>query len=183
MDQEQEAAIVARIRKGDRDAFSLLVDAYKAPVFNLTYRMTGNREDADELAQETFVRAYANLDKFQSDQMFFTWLFTISLNVIKNHLRRQAVWGKLVTSGKSAPDMQDPGSNPENDLLEKEEQRQLQQALLGLPYDQREVLTLRLYEDLSFTDIADICRLPESTVKMRLYRALEKLRTLIGSAH
>lgn len=177
MEQDQESVIVARILKGERDAFSLLVEAYKAPIFNLACRMTGNREDADELAQETFIRAFANLNKFRADQRFFTWLYTISLNVVKNHLRRQALWGKLVATGVSVPAIHDTGGNQEKDLLKKEEQQQLQEALLKLPHDQRAALVLRYYEDLSFTDIAIICGLPESTVKMRVYRALEKLRT------
>jgi RNA polymerase sigma-70 factor (ECF subfamily) len=177
MEPDKESAIVSRILKGERDAFSLLVEDYKTPIFNLAYRMTGNREDADELAQETFVRAYANLNKFQADQKFFAWLYTISLNIVRNHLRRQSLWGKLWVGGVSVAAMQDHSRNQEEGLLAKEAQQQLQEALLKLSHDQRSVLVLRFYEDLSFADIAQICGLPESTVKMRVYRALEKLRS------
>jgi RNA polymerase sigma-70 factor, ECF subfamily len=179
MEQNQEAEIVARILKGEREAFSLLVEEYKAPIFNLAYRMTGNREDAGELAQETFVRAFTKLIKYQPEQWFFSWLYTISLNVVKNHLRRQSLWGKLVAGGVSAA-IHDQSSNQEKDLLVKEEQQQLQDALLKLPHDQRAALVLRYYEDQSFADIAQICGLPENTIKMRVYRALEKLRVVMG---
>jgi RNA polymerase sigma-70 factor (ECF subfamily) len=178
MEQDQEAEIVARIRKGEREAFSQLVEEYKAPIFNLAYRMTGNWEDAAELAQETFVRAFAKLNKFKLEQRFFTWLYAISLNVVKNHLRRRSLWGKLVAGGVSAA-IHDQGSNQEKDLLAKEEQQQLQDALLKLPPDQRAALVLRYYEDQSFADIAQICGLPENTIKMRVYRALEKLRAVM----
>jgi RNA polymerase sigma-70 factor (ECF subfamily) len=179
MEQNQEAEIVARILNGEREAFSLLVEEYKAPIFNLAYRMTGNREDAGELAQETFVRAFTKLIKYQSEQRFFTWLYTISLNVVKNHLRRQSLWGRLVAGSVSVAAIPDQGSNQEKDLLAKEEQQQLQDALLKLPHGQRAALVLRYYEDQSFADIAQICGLPENTIKMRVYRALEKLRAVM----
>lgn len=180
MEQDQESEIVARVLQGEREVFTLLVEEYKAPIFNLAFRMTGNREDAGELAQETFVRAYANLVQFQADQRFFTWLYTISLNVVKNHQRRQSLWGRLIADGSSRAAIRDQGNNQETNLLEKEAQQMLQEALLKLPYDQRAALVLRYYEDLSFADIAKIAGLPESTIKMRVYRALEKLRTVMG---
>jgi RNA polymerase sigma-70 factor, ECF subfamily len=89
MERDREREIILRILQGEREAFALLVDEYKTAVFNLTYRMTGSYEDASDLAQEIFVRAYKNLRKFQTDRSFFTWLYTISLNHIRNHLRKE----------------------------------------------------------------------------------------------
>ena len=88
MDQKIEAEIVAKVLKGDRQAYALLVEEYKSPIYNLAYRMTGNSEDADDLTQETFIRAYINLWRFDPKRKFFTWLYTISINLIRNHLKK-----------------------------------------------------------------------------------------------
>jgi RNA polymerase sigma-70 factor (ECF subfamily) len=84
MDQKIAAEIVARVLKGDRKAYALLVEEYKSPIYNLAYRMTGNLEDADDLTQETFIRAYQYLRRYDPRKKFFTWLYTIALNLIKN---------------------------------------------------------------------------------------------------
>ena len=81
--------IIRRVLEGNRDSYALIVDKYKGPIFNLTYRMTGSYDDASDLAQETFIRAYKNLSRFNTEKKFFTWLYTISLNLIRNHLKER----------------------------------------------------------------------------------------------
>src|SRR5271157_5148342 len=88
MDQKNEAEIVARVLKGDRQAYALLVDEYKSPIYNLAYRMTGNLEDADDLTQETFIRAYQYLWRYETSKKFFTYIKTLALNLIKNHFKK-----------------------------------------------------------------------------------------------
>ncbi len=88
MDQKIGAEIVAKVLKGDRQAYALLVDEYKSPIYNLAYRMTANVEDADDITQETFIRAYQYLWRYDPRKKFFTWLYTIAFNLIKNHLRK-----------------------------------------------------------------------------------------------
>jgi len=88
MSQDKDQEIIERVLGGERDAYGTLVDRYKGPLFNLAYRMTGSRHDADDLTQETFIRAYAALSSFRKGSKFFTWLYTISLNLVRNHLKK-----------------------------------------------------------------------------------------------
>ena len=88
MKQIDEGEIIGRVLGGDREAFAVLVDAYKGPVFSLAFRMTGSAQDADDLTQESFLRAFQYLGRFRAGERFFPWLYTVSLNVIRNHLRK-----------------------------------------------------------------------------------------------
>jgi len=88
MKQIDEGEIIGRVLGGDREAFAVLVDAYKGPVFSLAFRMTGSAQDADDLTQESFLRAFQSLGRFRAGERFFPWLYTVSLNVIRNHLRK-----------------------------------------------------------------------------------------------
>ena len=178
MEQDQERAIILRILEGKRDAYALLVDEYKRAIFNLAYRMTGSHEDARDLAQETFIRAYINLKKFRTDKRFFSWLYTIALNIIKNHLKQKKHF--KATAEKSSAEAQ-PGTaeNPETGLLQDEMTLKLQSALQALTLEQRALIILRFYDRLSFDEIAEISRLSASAVKMRVYRALERLRVFM----
>ena len=90
MDRREGQDLIARVCRGEQTAFAVLVDAYAKPIFNLAFRMTGNHQDADDLAQETFLRAYQKLNRFDSEKKFFTWLYTIALNIIRNHLKSSA---------------------------------------------------------------------------------------------
>ncbi len=199
MEKDREREIILRILQGEREAYALLVDEYKAAVFNLTYRMTGNYEDASDLAQETFVRAYANLEKFHTDRRFFAWLYTIALNIIRNHLKKESLsrailfrWfrghdqdtarSEDVEGRKSvnvAPSTVMSGATPETELLETEQTQKLASCLNGLPPEQREAVVLRFYQAFSFEEMADILEISQSAVKMRVYRALERLKRLI----
>ena len=91
MDQKIEAQIVAKVLKGDRQSYALLVEKYKSPIYNLAYRMTGNREDAADLTQDTFIRAYLYLWRYDPHKKLFTWLYTLALSIIKNHLRKKGI--------------------------------------------------------------------------------------------
>lgn len=90
MDQKTEAEIVVRILKGEKQTYALLIEEYKNPIYNLAWRMTGNLHDAEDLAQETFIRAYQNLARYDVNKKFFTWLYTIGINLIRNHLKKTA---------------------------------------------------------------------------------------------
>jgi RNA polymerase sigma-70 factor (ECF subfamily) len=186
MDQKTEAEIVARVLKGDRQAFALLVEEYKAPVYNLAWRMTRSLSDAEDIAQESFLRAFQELSRYDIERRFYTWLYTISLNLVRNHLkkanRRQADsrLEDISLSGR-ASDFQ-PGAsnqNADNYELQKELEEQLESCLGKLSPDLRELVVLRFYQELSFEAIADITGFSQSAVKMRVYRALEKLRSFM----
>ena len=180
MELNQERKIIVRILEGERNAYALLVDEYKKAIFNLAYRMTGSYEDARDLAQETFIRAYVNLNKFNREQRFFTWIYTVGLNLIRNHLKKKRQDRSRGTVERTFPK---PGIG-DSDRIEQEtirlqENDRLNIAMQKLPSDLREAIVLRFYQDLSFEEIAAISDASVSAVKMRVYRAQERLRALM----
>ena len=181
MDQQLEAEIITRILNGDRQAYALLVDEYRSPVYNLAYRMTGNFEDANDLAQETFMRAYKNLWRFNPHKFFFTWLYTISLNIIRNHLRKKRkVAAEYVPGNTQSSAQAEDKENPEQLFILNQQATALDACLQKLSVDLREAIVLRFYAELSFEEIATISGASVSAVKMRVYRALERLKQLMS---
>ncbi len=186
MDQKTEAEIVARVLRGDRQAYALLVEEYKTPVYNLAWRMTRSLSDAEDIAQDAFLRAFRELSRYDIERRFYTWLYTITLNLIRNHLkkanrRRANSPFKDISHSGGASDFQ-PGAsnqNADNDELQKGLEEQLESCLNKLSPELRELLVLRFYQGLSFEAIADITGFSQSAVKMRVYRGLEKLRNFI----
>ncbi|HQI24450.1 MAG TPA: RNA polymerase sigma factor [Smithella sp.] len=186
MDQKTEAEIVVRVLKGDRQAYTLLIEEYKNPIYNLAYRMTHNPQDAEDLAQETFLRSFRELSRFDVNRRFYTWLYTISLNIIRNHLKnaeRKAGFQKIEKSfGITEAARKNAGLNGSDDANEVRKVREahLEACLQKLPSQQRELLVLRFYQSLSFEIISEITGFSQSAVKMRVYRGLEKLREIMS---
>jgi RNA polymerase sigma-70 factor, ECF subfamily len=180
MDRQEEQDLIARVCRGERAAFALLVDAHAKSIFNLAFRMTGSRQDADDLAQETFFRAYRTLNRFDPERKFFTWLYTIALNVVRNHLKsRPERMARMVRTDRPAANPVDP-ANPEELFLGREKERLLEICLQKLPSDLKEAIVLRFYQGLTFDEIATISDSSVSAVKMRAYRGLERLRALMS---
>lgn len=179
MHRDRENKIIERIVSGDRQAFAYLVDKYKGPVYNLVYRMTGHHSETEDLAQEIFIRAYGSLDKFDTHRNFFSWLYTLAINVLRNHQKKRK---PILINGernnyqnRNATDSQ----NPETLVNQMEETRRLAQKIDKLPFPQKEAIVLRYYQDLAFEDIAEILDISPSAAKMRVYRGLEKLAGLL----
>jgi RNA polymerase sigma-70 factor (ECF subfamily) len=180
MNPTEECQIVERVLKGDREAYSALVDAYKGAIFNLAFRMTGSDQDADDLAQETFIRAYRNLGQFDPQKRFFTWIYTIGLNLIRNHLKKSGRERARETAVQNSSEWPiQRGAQAERDIMQAQEIRRLDICLQKLPADLREAVVLRFYQDLSFEDISIISDASVSAVKMRVYRGLEQLKRLM----
>ena len=181
MEKEKENQTIQAILKGDSDAYAFLIDAYKDRIFNLAYRMTGNYEDANDLAQETFIRAFANLRRFDKQKHFFTWLYTISLNIIRNHLKKTER-GRLHKTDYEKDEREisiHDEKDPETDIMTKEKTDNLGMCIQRLPDDMREAVILRFYQDIPFDDIAEIMGISLSAAKMRVYRGLEKLEEML----
>ena len=177
-----EREIIERVLAGDNDAFGLLVEAYQTRVYNLALRLCGNRDDAFDLAQESFFRAWRSLSGFQFESSFSTWLFRLCSNICLDWLRakkrRPTVSMSTVDDEgeESQLELPDPGKSPEELLLDAEEREALARAMNQLPVEYREILTLRAIQDLSYTEIAEILKIKEGTVKSRLSRARLALR-------
>lgn len=178
----EEKAYVQQAAGGDADAFEHLVKLYETPIFNLCLRLTGNREDAADMTQESFLKAWNALPRFQFESAFSTWLYRLASNTCLDHLRAQKRRPKISltvedeTGEVQEMDVADEALSPEEAILRKEEQAQLNQALATLDVEQRQLLVLRAVNGLSYTDIAQVLGLKEGTVKSRLARARDALR-------
>jgi len=183
MTPNEENQMIERVLAGEHDAYAALVDAYKGAIFNLAFRMTGSYEDADDLAQETFIRAYEKLRRFDAEKRFFTWLYTISLNLIRNHLKKRGHDLSDLSREATGQNMFEGGSrggaSMEQNMIQAQEILHLERCLLMLPADLREAVVLRFYQDLPFEEIAVISNASVSAVKMRVYRGLERLQQLM----
>jgi RNA polymerase sigma-70 factor (ECF subfamily) len=180
MDQDQEQEIIGQVLGGDRSAFADLVEKYRGPIFNLAYRMTGSREDADDLTQETFIRVYQNLRRYDRSRKFFTWLYTISINLIRNHLKKNARDVSHLAANSSSLEHQVQGhESGEGDMLSNDRMIRLQQVIRNLPVDLREVIILKFVQDLTFEEVANVTGDSVSAVKMRIYRGLEKMKQMM----
>jgi len=162
-------ALVTRALSGDTQAFGELVDGYGRVVFNLALRMVGNSEDAHDLTQVTFVKAFEKLDSFDRRSRFFSWLYRIALNESLNWLKRRKRSGELDENLESGQ----PG--PDEVAAASQEEALVQSALMDLTPEYREVIVLRHFQDLSHREIGAVLQLPEKTVKSRLHSARERL--------
>ena len=179
MDPNRIPTLVRGILQGRTDLYAELVGEFQKPIYNLALRMTGSPADAADLTQDIFVRAWINLDKYDSEKKFFTWLYTLALNLIRNHLKKKTL---IVSNDAFRPqgDTVDPscGADPAVALAIKQRERRIQELLLNLPTDQREALLLRFFSDLSYDEMAAILRVSQSGAKMRVSRGLMRLRAL-----
>ncbi len=180
---DEDLAIVRRFKAGDKDAFTILVNKYKKPVLNLVYRFTGAGEDTEDLAQEVFLRAYKGLDNFQAKAKFFTWLYRITMNLCLRYRQRkkkfvfQSLEQKEEDGNYEAEREMTSLSNPVEDEMDRNEiQKIVRKAVMELSPDQRAVLILYRYEDLSYDEISEILEISLSAVKSRLHRARETLK-------
>ena len=178
----EEIKYVKRAARGDSRAFEELVMLYQGPVYNLCFRMVGNAEDAADMSQEAFLKAWKNLEGFQFESAFSTWLYRLAsnccLDFLRSRKRRPTI--SLVTTNdedeEQVMDVEDTAPGPEEQLFTREDREILQKALGEIDPEQRQILTLRVVNDLSYGEIAEILGIKEGTVKSRLSRARENLR-------
>jgi len=165
-----DRTIIERVLKGDTEAFNLLVRQWEKPIYNFILRMIGDRDEAMDLCQDSFMKAYRELDTLKDRDRFSSWLYRIAHNTCYSKLRKDQ--GK--TFVELDPDTRG-GSKPSI-----ESRLAVEKALQQLPEDQREVVVLKVYQNLKFDEIAAIQDAPVSTVKSRLYMGFEKLRSILG---
>ena len=159
----------------DRDAYAELVRRYADRIFNLAYRMTGNRSEAEDLAQETFIRAYRGLPGFRADGDFGAWLYRIAVNVCLTHRRGSRKAASEPLDETTAPVI-DTTMSPEEMAEQHEMQAAVHHAILGLPPRYRAVIVLYHVEDRSYDEMAAILDLPVNTVRTHLHRGRAMLR-------
>ncbi len=187
--EDSDAKLVEMVQRGDRSAFNVLVLKYQHKVLKLVTRYVRDPVEAEDIAQEAFIKAYRALPSFRGESAFYTWLYRIAANTAKNVLvssRRRLVDYDL--------DLQDPddyaaqvllkdSDTPEGMLLTEEIRQTVTEAMQQLPDDLREAITLRELEGLSYEEIAEVMECPVGTVRSRIFRAREaidkKLRPLL----
>ncbi|MBI2347253.1 MAG: sigma-70 family RNA polymerase sigma factor [Deltaproteobacteria bacterium] len=170
--QDPDKELVQRIQNGDRPAFNQLVLKYRNRVMGIAARMLGDRGEAEELAQDVFVKVYRALGDFQGAALFSTWLFRVTVNSCLNHRRKRRAEVRILDgAGDAALAVADPSSNPHQLLEQKELRIALEKSIQSLPEEQRIVLILRDVEGLSYEEIADSLELELGTVRSRLHRA------------
>lgn len=166
-----ERALLAASRRGDLPAYDQLVGAYQTRIYQLTYRVTGNPEDAWDAAQEAFVRAFRSLKAFRGDAAFSTWLHRIAVNAALDIVRRRPPAADPLDAVASMT-----VESVDHAVEQREIQRRIQAAISRLPYDQRVAVVLRDVQGLSYGEIAAVVQVPVGTVRSRLSRAREALR-------
>lgn len=180
MDQSSDQEVISAVLDGDANAYAILVARYQQPMFNLMYRMTRSHEDAVDLAQEVFIKAYEQLYRFRGGEKFFPWLYTIGLNHSRNFLRRNKTARSIpIEDWEPTSGLDYPGQQEEKMCSRLDVQR-LHEALDQLPVDYREALVLRYHEEVPVDEIASALKLSESGVRMRVSRGLKKLREILA---
>ena len=191
-EQDTDQALVERVQKGDKRAFDLLVRKYQQKVVGVISRYISDWSECQDVAQETFIRAYRAIAAFRGDSQFYTWIYKIATNTAKNHLVSQARRpptddiaiddAVLLDGGTRLKD----GATPERELMRQEIEQTVFDAVEQLPEDLKIAITLREVDGLSYEEIAETMNCPIGTVRSRIFRARDaidqKLRPLLGDA-
>jgi len=191
-DREIDHQLVERVREGDKRAYGLLVEKYRRKIIRLLSRMVRDPDDLEDIAQETFIKAYRALPQFRGDAAFYTWLYRIAVNTAKNFLVARGKAMRTV-SEQAVNDDDEPDdrlvaqdiATPESELLSKQVAIAVNEAVDSLPEELRQAITLREMEGMSYEEIAEYMACPIGTVRSRIFRAREaiasKLRPILGT--
>ena len=169
---DQERVWIEQALQGDRKAFGQLVRAYERPVYNVTYRMLGDPAEAEDAAQETFLRAYAKLATYQPGRKFVNWLLSIASHHCIDRLRRKGRAPQLSLDGPLPPQwLTSDTPRPDQLVTKKQERERVREVLEVLPADYRAAVVLRYWHGMSYREIAATMDTTESAIKSRLHRA------------
>ncbi len=178
---------IKEVLKGDQNAYGEIVELYKDKVYQLCYRMLGNRHEAEDMAQEAFIRAYINISRFNTDLKFSTWLYRIATNLCIDRLRKKKpdYYLDAEVTGTDGLTMYSQVATdtdlPEDNLVSMELAETIERAILRLPEKYRTVIVLKYIEELSLKEISEILDIPVGTVKTRIHRGREALRQQLSN--
>lgn len=187
-----DAELIEQIKQGKDDALEKLVTRYEDRVYNLAYRMLGNREDAEDVLQDTFLNVIRSLDKFEGKSTFSTWLYRIAANAALTKIRKKSKREKneseflddvysVKQAAHSGLPLTDWSANPATRLLDEEARREMEKAIAELPEIYRAVFVLRDVQDLPAAEVAEVLDLSVAAVKSRLHRARLYLRNRLSN--
>ncbi|TVQ91017.1 MAG: sigma-70 family RNA polymerase sigma factor [Deltaproteobacteria bacterium] len=185
--REEDIQMVLAVREGDTTAYRGLVEKYQERIYHMVYGMLRNQEDARDITQDAFVKAYDNLQKFRLESSFYTWIYRIARNLTIDYLRKrkrrpETEFDEQVATRdeRGGIDESHVQEGPGRTLERKRLYARIMTAMQQLPEDQREVVLLRELEGLSYKEIAEAMEIPEGTVMSRLYYARKKLQKLLA---
>lgn len=170
MYKDRDSALLEDCKRGDRQALESLVRRYERPVYNAAFRMLGNPDEAADVMQTTFLKAFENLDRFNPKFKFFSWIYRIAINESINQLNRR---------GRTEPLAENLASStrgPDDRIDTRRKGQQVQAVLMTMQEDHRAVLVLRHYSECSYRQIGEILQIPEKTVKSRLFTARQQMK-------
>jgi len=174
--EQEDKELVRRCLKGEKEAFATILDRYEKPIYNLVLRMVNDRDDAADLTQTIFVKAYEKLDTYDERFKFFSWLYKIAVNTALNFISHRRHQERL------RDDIVPNGVQLEEEFDTSERYQKLEDAILGLRVDYRIVIVLRHFQNLSYDEMSKILDIPAKTVKSRLFTARQILKdTLVKS--
>ena len=176
--EESEEKLIAKAKRGDIYSFERLVEKNQKKIYYLALRMTKSHDAADDLAQESFIKAYYSLSSFKEGYSFSAWVYRICMNLTLNYLKRQrfSIPENQLGNGSLAALREKESCDFSNQLARRELREKIEQEIEKLPPDFKAVFILRIYEDLSYEQIAQTLRLSKGTVMSRLFRARERLQ-------
>lgn len=181
MTREREAELIASVLAGDADAFEPLVKEHEKKIYNLALRMTGDPDDAYDVAQDAFVKAYTSLKDFRGESAFGSWLYRLASNVCLDFLRREKRRGTVsLTVEDEELDIADLRFSPEDEIERLELRDEINTALMRLPATARQIIVMRDVSGLSYAEITEALGLELGTVKSRIARAREKLIAILS---
>lgn len=178
MSEVSDAELVQDVRKGKRHAYTELMRRYQQRVYWVARRIVGNHADADDIAQETFIKAYLALGEFRGDSSFFTWIYRIAVNLSLNTIRKHQVMNYLRQSdivNRLLPS----NDRPDKEYEQKETELLLQQAIATLPEKQKAVFVLRYFDGLTYEEISQVLKTSVGGLKANYFHAVNKVRELM----
>jgi RNA polymerase sigma factor (sigma-70 family) len=176
MMQVEELQIIAEIKRGNSNAYAVLVQKYQNVVFSIALKVLKNREDAEEIAQETFIKAYRSIQSFQAKSKFSTWLFRIAYNTCITAVRKK----RFQTTGIEQMGEMEDAEGSYGEFPEEERVKYLEMALTRLSEDDYTLIILYYYQDQNVEEISQVTGLSESNVKVKLFRARNKLYSIMN---
>jgi len=168
-----DLSLVRRTIGGDRGAFGALVDRYQKPIYNVALRIVKNPEDAEDIAQTVFMKAYQKLDGFDERYRFFSWIYRIAINESLNFSTRRRSFEAL------EPSMQSTVDSPEEETIKLDKEERVGDAILELEPEDRAIVILKHFQGFSYAEIGFILNIPDKTVKSRLYTARQRLKDVL----
>lgn len=183
---ESERKLIERVKNGDIEAFELLIEGCEKKVFNIAYRMLANYEDAKEIAQEVFLKAFRSISSFKGDSLFTTWIYRITTNLCLDEIRKRKN-KKLVSLDEGIEyegheikrQIRHEGPSPEAEAENNEMKKAVMDSINALSEDYKTVIVMRDIQGFSYEEIAEIIKCPEGTIKSRINRARKTLKNIL----